>query len=263
MRKRNSLPRAVKKLKKVPTIYDFGANWKNNIVPHLNDPEVQEALKSGILAYLGRWGHEDKYTVDKLPYQYSSCDGIEMLFSALEERVLIPKLLESRELTSEEQVLRDEMKDLKKEELELKELEENEDPRFDDAEDKHGDKFCQFYDKIRDLYYPFEVKQKELFAYVIYNGIHDYWEKFGLVLARKVLPEYKWDVVVEDGLCKILNKDRSINFCLMSWCYDDNCIINPIDSYYGLDNAIVEYNACGDISSESLLVEEEEEEEEE
>ena len=56
---------------KTPQNYDFAANWKSKIGPHLDDPIIQKSLQIGIDHYLSGFPGNKKYQMNiKKPFTY-------------------------------------------------------------------------------------------------------------------------------------------------------------------------------------------------
>lgn len=71
-----------------PINYDFATNWKEKVVPHLDNPKIKKALKVGIDHYLSGYPGNKKYKANTCPANYSSRDGYYTLMMKKEKRYI-------------------------------------------------------------------------------------------------------------------------------------------------------------------------------
>lgn len=203
-----------------PTNYDFGANWKSKIVPHLDDPRIQKSLQIGIDHYLSGFPSNEKYKENTCPANYSSNDCYAMLMDKKGEIYLDSLAKEGK---------------LPKEYINLKTKLDNED---DDL-----DLLFEMEEEIKSPLYEWQNIKYDLESYYLSGSCYSYAPTFELTLARIVEPEEKWLVRTSDKHSTVINDKNTKVFDLLYWaCYGDineymfgNKVETPDDTLGGKD----------------------------
>jgi hypothetical protein len=182
-----------------PVNYDFEANWRINVVPHLDNPLVRQALKDGINGYLTCFPRNEKYKHNTCYANYSSMDYYATLM-------------------------------MRKGEIYMKELEdENRLPRKylnlknsinEDNADEIGYLLLEMEDKIQRPLYKWENIKYDLETYVVCGASHFMAPTFGLTLARLVEPQEEWRIRAGKEHTTVINKNNTKVFDINYWFLD-------------------------------------------
>ena len=173
-----------------PINYDFGANWKSKIVPHLDNPKIKKALRTGINDYLLNFPGNDKYKKNTCPAKYSSNDGYCMLMDRKGE-MYIEELAKNNKLP--------------KKYLNLK-----------NNKDYCMELFFMEEDIKKPLYQWKNIKY-DLESYFLSGSCYSYAPTFELTLAKLVEPNEKWMVRVGENHATVINKEETKIFDLLYW----------------------------------------------
>jgi len=199
--------------------YDFKANWKTEIMPLLDNEELQKAIKKGIQTYLQNEreickinGNDikniRKYNKKTPPCWYGKYEGIdEMDFEEELEMELLEKGI------------------LKEDKLKPKKENYKDEDEYEDMLNEYYDNFDYMskYEKYkRRIIKPFveEWRKTNYITYCLYGGCF-WWNKtFTLTLAKLLMPNEKWRIVSNDIHLTITNEERSKVFDIL--LYDEH-----------------------------------------
>lgn len=183
-----------------PINYDFGANWVEKIVPHLDDPRIKKALRVGINDYLSLYPGNKKYKANTCPATYSSRDGYCMLMDRKSKNYIkqlkrdgkLPKkyILLKRKLASGE--------------------------CSDDDDDICTQLFYMEESMTKHLHQWKNIKYN-LESYCLFGSCHSYAPTFELTLARLVEPNEEWIIKTSDIHTTVINKSKTKVFDLLYW----------------------------------------------
>lgn len=191
---------------KYPINYDFGRKWHTDVVPHLDNPLIQKAIKRGVNNYLSMFPTTKRYKPNTAPASYSSNDCYVMLtnekwkymYRALKENNMVPKKI-----------------------IKLKKkLSELDDEEYNDLMVNGGQ---QVYDTIYALqkeYFTWEMIKDDLETYYLSGACFWWAPTFELELAELVEPNEKWSVVGSAIHATVMNKERTKVFDLLYWAAD-------------------------------------------
>lgn len=200
-----------------PINYDFGANWKSKIVPHLDDPRIKKALQVGIDHYLSGFPFKRKYKKNTCPANYSSRDHYCMLMDRKGE-IYINKLEKEGKLPKKYMNLKSKI----------------------NKDDDDYTKLFFMEEKIKEPLYKWKNIKYDLESYHLSGSCHSYAPTFELTLARIVEPEEKWFVRTSDVHSTVINEEETKIFDLLYWvCFGD------IDKYMFGDKMKHEDNTLG------------------
>jgi hypothetical protein len=174
-----------------PTNFDFGKHWKTKIVPHLDNPSVQAAIRKGVYHFSGR-----RYKRGTPPASYTSSDAYAMKIMRLKQN-LIEKMRKENKLPAKY--------------FELKEMEDD---------DEVEEMFFEARNKILDPHFTWDKICNNLESYVLFHGCHSWAPTFELTLARLVEPEEKWIVMSSKKHSTVVNKSGTKCFDLLYWQID-------------------------------------------
>jgi hypothetical protein len=193
-----------------PCNYDFGAYWETEIVPHLDNPKIQKAIRDGVNWYLkeSRQPHL-RYKKNTAPASYSSRDGYARLIMGRREDQLEDDLRKRGKLPL--YFTRAEKKFVDAHEENSPILSEKE---WDKIEDDIGDA----RDRLTAHLYKWDNIKYNLETYFFCGACHWYNPTFCLTLARLVEPDENWHVL--DGIkhTTVVNYECSKVFDLLYWC---------------------------------------------
>ena len=211
--------------------YDFITNWKTEIMPLLDNEELQTAIKKGIQSYLKSWRNRNKkngvdtseigkYSKNKLPVFYSKKVGqYEMCEMGKEEDLEIELWFKG--------VLKEDI------------LAPNRNDYIDDCEHENaleiylttndGVKYEKYKQKILKPYME-EWRKNNYHSYCLYGGCYWWSKTFSLTLAKLLMPSEVWGCIENDIHSIITNEDKSKVFDIL--CY------NPYDDTFGGKEAL-------------------------
>ena len=183
-----------------PVNYDFGANWKTKIVPHLDKLKVKKAVRDGVNGYLSCWDNKDRYKANTCPANYSSKDGYAMLmmrkgdlyFEQLEKEGKLPKKY-----------------------VKLK------NSIHDEDDDDYHEQLFFMKQEIKESIYAWNKIKYDLESYYLSGSCHWYAPTFEWTLATLVEPKEKWTIRSSDKHTTVINKEHTKVFDLLYWANDD------------------------------------------
>lgn len=181
-----------------PINYDFGKNRREQVVPHLNNEDLLEAIQAGVDMYSGY------YRESTSPASYVETDW----YSNIERNRtndLIDHLRETKELPDEY---------IKLEQL-LDDDEENNvsvDQRFD-----MENKLIEMRNALYRQFYAWEETKYSLEEYVLFHACHEWNPTFGLTLAGLVDPKENWVVRCGPKHTTIINETGNKCFDILYW----------------------------------------------
>lgn len=199
---------------KYPVNYDFGKNWKTEIVPLLETPEVLKAIRKGVNDYLKRTGGTKKYVKNTPPARYSSGDGYATFMDKKMEN-LIYQLRQENNLP----------KAFNKVENELSIFYKSNNTNGDEME-RLNDIYFNEYNKLYRKYFCWKNIKHTMEPYVFYGACHWWAPTFCLTLANLVEPDQEWQIRKGEKHTTIINKNKTKVFDLVYWylLLDDNTL---------------------------------------
>lgn len=192
-----------------PINYDFGANWKSNIVPYLDNPIIKKAIRVGINDYLYGFPGNKKYKANTCPADYSSRDGYDMsmcrkfdiYLEKLEKEGKLPKKyvdLKIRDVKWSTEIVTD----------------------SSDSEEDYEDVGLMLFEmkeKMKSTLYQWKNIKYDLESYHLSGGCHSYAPTFEIALARLVEPDEKWMVRTSDKHSTVINESETKMFDFLYW----------------------------------------------
>lgn len=206
-----------------PINYDFGANWKKKIVPHLDTLDLRMSIREGIRDYLDQFPKSfDRYCPQTVPASYSSRDLYARLMDK-KRRLLLKELRDAEELPKE-----------------FLDMEEFVQELLDDGEENH-EMFWYLEDMKGELLAPYFYWPKlryNLESYFVSGACHSWNSTFGVTLARLVCPKEKWSILRGHLHTTVINEDHTKVFDILYWGAFENRLERHVfgDDFTSLDS---------------------------
>lgn len=186
---------------KYPINYDFGKNWKTEIVPFLEHPKIKRTIARSVNSFHKYSTFKKKYIKNTAPASYSTRDYYSTLVERKEEIIM--------------DILR-EIKLLPKEflKLEKKVIEHGDYCVGDDDDDI---KLYEMQQRILKPFFSWESIKYNLETYYFSGACHWWAPTFELELAKLVEPNIKWKVKRGFKHTTVISTDNSRVFDLLYW----------------------------------------------
>lgn len=192
-----------------PINYDF-SKWREEVVPHLDNPKILNAIRKGINDYLEGFPGNKKYKRNTCPANYSSRDYHCMLIDRKAELYMKQLEIEGK---------------LPKKYLDLREkLNESSDEDFD--KDDICEQLMFMEQDIQAPLYKWDNIKYDIESYFLCGGAHYFAPTFELTLAKLVEPQEHWKVRSGRDHTTVINKHHTKVFDLTYWCAVSNRLEN-------------------------------------
>ena len=183
-----------------PMNYDFGFNWNTKIKPHLDNPDLNAAIRSGVNGYLSCFPTRQRYKVNTAAASYSSKDGYAMLMDHRDE-VLIEQLRRDNKLPKK-----------------YLDLERKVNSPFGNESSCYA--LMRMQQQILRPYTCWDAIKYDPETYYLSGACHWYNPTFCLTLARLVEPREQWFVQTSNKHTTVVNREKTKIFDLLYWCND-------------------------------------------
>ena len=188
---------------KYPINYDFGANWKEQVVNILDDIKIDKALQKINKLYT-KYHSLKRNPKTPCISELSRGDSWVMIKDRKEE-IEIERLRKLGKLTDEF--------------LRVEERFKNMTEDTDDEQD-FFDEYQEEKDTVLEEYNLWKDQKYNLENYQMVGYCHIHAPTIGLTLAKLVCPNEKWRLITSDKHTSVINKDNTKVFDLLFWCLD-------------------------------------------
>ena len=199
-----------------PVNFDFGRDWDNKVVPHLDHPRIKSAITKGVNNFLKTcWDGKDRYKEGTSPASHTNSDGFVMLMDRIADR---------------------RMNELKRQGLGVvggMSAHRDNDDNDDDNDDEEGDELTEeaqeakeeakfkAYNEAREKLETDELSfaktRHKIYHYVLFHSCHWWARTFELELARLVEPNERWRIRSGPKHTTVVNRGDTKVFDLLFW----------------------------------------------
>jgi hypothetical protein len=216
--------------------YDFKTNWRDKIIPHLNNEIIIKSIERGILGYIHNktpFDDDELYEVtsfedyfgdkrNKYVAEYSSYDSFVMHCDELEEQIIDEENLDIDGL-----FLYKYPQYIGKDDLDL------------ELDDDYSELFYEFRCEILQPYLDDKLKY-DYKTYCLYGACYWYNLTFGYNLAKLVYPEYRWEIASSSKHLTVVCHEHQIIFDILH--YDE--YTPDFGALQALDDAFLDDEIC-------------------
>ncbi len=174
----------------LPQNYDFGAHWATQIVPHLDSPAMQCAVRECADSYLATFPDSEREYKPNTPLAcYSSCDYYYMIMNRKEELFLQSAELPPRYLALQQH-------------------------------DEDDEEMWELHDQIVEPVHAWSNIKHALESYYLLRACHWFAPTVMLTLARLVEPAERWIIRTGPKHTTVVNRTGTRVFDLIYWGLD-------------------------------------------
>jgi len=195
------------------TNFNFKKDWEKFCMPIMRTDRIYKAIKKGVKGYVTNsfiegkpFLKEEPFKKNDYPLRHAQGDSICFVEDEIEERI-IP-------LLKEKGILKDDRN------KPLREAYEDEESFFEASDAYLDEEYTKYKNSIIEPYVDVE-RMKNYKYFCLYGGCHWYNPTFGITLARMVMPDIKWKIIVGNYHTTVVSHDEKLVFDILYFDEED------------------------------------------